>query len=383
MKVAARGRISAFHVMEVLRDAHALADAGQDIIHLSVGQPWREAPEPVRKHAAAMLSDGATLGYTDAKGIWPLRRRIAQYYREREGVDVPPERIIVTVGSSAAFFISLLSAFDAGDTVAIAVPYYPAYPNMLEAAGLKPLYLRTDASTAYQPSVEMLEALPQKPDGLILASPSNPAGTIIPKDELQRIVHYCETQGIRLISDEIYHGITYDGHEANTAAAFSDKAIVVNSFSKYYLMPGWRLGWAIVPEELLRSFESLLQNFFISPPAVSQHAAVKVFDCLDELDGVVQGYARNRRLLLDALPGMGFRDLSPSHGAFYLYADVSHFSHDSDAFCRDILQHTGVSLVPGHDFDREQGCHYLRITFAGQETRVAEAVKRLDGWLRK
>lgn len=382
MKISARGQVSPFHVMEVLREAHALADAGEDVIHLSVGQPWVEVPLKVRQHAADLLTKGVTLGYTDAKGILPLRRRISQFYKDRFGIDVPAERIIVTVGSSAAFFITLLSAFDPGDKVAIAVPYYPAYPNMLAAAGLEPVYLRTGAETDYQPTLAMLQALPEKPAGLVIASPSNPAGTVICPKELASIARYCDENGIRLISDEIYHGITYDNYQVASAAGLSDNAVVVNSFSKYFLMPGWRLGWAVVPEELQRSYESLLQNFFISPPAISQHAAAKVFDCLDELDVVVEGYARNRALLLEALPKAGFRNLSPSHGAFYLYADVSSFTSDSDRFCREMLRETGVSIVPGHDFDKEQGGHFIRFTFAGQESRVAEAVQRLQHWLK-
>ncbi|MBM3617960.1 MAG: pyridoxal phosphate-dependent aminotransferase [Alphaproteobacteria bacterium] len=382
MKLSNRGRISPFHVMEVLREANALAESGEDIIHLSVGQPWVEVPEKVRQHAAKLLTDGATLGYTDAKGIMPLRRKISQFYKDREGIDVPPERIIVTVGSSAAFYITLLSAFDVGDKVAIAIPYYPAYPNMLEAAGLVPVYIRTDASTHYQPTVEMLEALPEKPAGLVIASPSNPAGTVIDKAELERIVRYCDANGIRLISDEIYHGITYGGVKAASAAGMSPNAVVVNSFSKYFLMPGWRLGWAVVPEELQRSYESLLQNFFISPPAISQHAAVAVFDCLDELDSVVGGYARNREILLEELPKLGFRGLSPAHGAFYIYADVGNFTNDSDRFCKDILQQTGVSIVPGQDFDREEGHHFIRFTFAAREAHVRESLQRLKNWLK-
>lgn len=382
MKISKRGQVSPFHVMEVLREAHALADSGTDVIHLSVGQPWMEAPEAVRKHAADLLTKGATLGYTDAKGILPLRQKISQFYKDVYGADVPASRIIVTVGSSSAFFITLLSAFDPGDKIAIAIPYYPAYPNMLEAAGLKPLYIRTDATTNYQPTVAMLEALSEKPAGLVIASPSNPAGTVICPEELARIVKYCDDNGIRLISDEIYHGITYEDFKVKTAASLSPNAVVVNSFSKYFLMPGWRLGWAVVPEELQRSYESLLQNFFISPPAISQHAAVKVFDCLDELDAVVAGYARNRSLLLETLPKAGFRNLSPAHGAFYIYADVSELTNDSDSFCKSVLNETGVSIVPGHDFDREQGSHFIRFGFAGQESRVREAMQRLQHWLK-
>lgn len=381
MKVAQRGAVAPFHVMEVLREAWAHEATGADVIHLSVGQPAEEAPERVRRKAADMLLNKANMGYTNAMGVIPLRQRIAAYYKDTYGIDVPMERVVVTVGSSSAFFISMLAAFEHGDKIAIAFPCYPAYPNMLEAAGLQPVFMRADASTRFQPTVEMLQALPEKPDGLIIASPSNPAGTVIEPAELQRIVAYCEQEGIRLISDEIYHGITYGDHQVQTAAALSDKAIVVNSFSKYFLMPGWRLGWAIVPEELLRSFESLLQNFFISPPAISQYAAIEVFECIDELDAVVQGYARNRKLLLDALPQAGFDNLSPSEGAFYIYADVRRLTNDSDQFCKDMLQQTGVSCVPGHDFDRELGAQFLRFSFCGHEERVDEAVQRLKRWL--
>jgi aspartate/methionine/tyrosine aminotransferase len=381
MKVAGRGAVAPFHVMEVMREAWEHEAQGNDVIHLSVGQPAEEAPERVRRKAAELLLEKASLGYTNALGVTPLRQRIAAFYQQRYGVDVPWQRVVVTVGSSSAFFISMLAAFDHGDSIAIAFPCYPAYPNMLEAAGLKPVFMRADASTNYQPTVAMLEALPKKPDGLIIASPSNPAGTVIAPAELQALVRYCEQNGIRLISDEIYHGITYDGHVAETVVGMSENAIVVNSFSKYFLMPGWRLGWAIMPETLVRSTECLLQNFFISPPAISQYAALEVFECLDELDAVVAGYARNRALLLDALPKAGFVDLSPSQGAFYLYADVHRLTNNSDRFCRDMLHETGVAAVPGHDFDREQGGRYMRFSFCGNEARMAEAMERIGRWL--
>lgn len=381
MKVATRGAVAPFHVMEVMREAVELEATGADVIHLSVGQPAEEAPEPVRRKAAELLLNKASLGYTNAMGVTPLRKRIAAFYAQRYGITIPWERVVVTVGSSSAFFISMMAAFDHGDNVAIAFPCYPAYPNMLEAAGLNPVFLRADASTNFQPTLAMLEALPQKPDGLIIASPSNPAGTVMHPAEMRQLAEYCEQNGIRLISDEIYHGITYDGHVATTAVSLSNSAIVVNSFSKYFLMPGWRLGWAIMPEELLRSSECLLQNFFISPPAISQYAAVEVFDCLDELDAVVASYARNRAVMLDALPKVGFTDFSPSQGAFYLYADVHQLTNNSDQFCRDMLNQAGVATVPGHDFDREQGSRYMRFSFCGREDRTAEAMERLQRWL--
>lgn len=381
MKVAKRGAVAPFHVMEVVQAAADHAATGADVIHLSVGQPAEEAPERVRRKAAELLLAKADMGYTGALGVIPLRKRIAAFYGQRYGLEVPWQRMVVTVGSSSAFFISMLAAFEHGDRIAIAFPCYPAYPNMLEAAGLKPLFMRAEASTNFQPTVEMLQALPEKPDGLIIASPSNPAGTVICPQELRRIAAYCEAEGIRLISDEIYHGITYDAQKAETVAGMSDKAIVINSFSKYFLMPGWRLGWAIMPEELMRSTECLLQNFFISPPAISQYAATEVFDCLDELDAVVETYRRNRAVMLEALPKAGFSDLSPSQGAFYIYADVHRLTNDSDAFCREMLRKTGVAAVPGHDFDREQGARYLRFSFCGREDRTIEAMRRIQDWL--
>lgn len=381
MKVATRGAVSPFHVMEVMREAWEHEATGADVIHLSVGQPAEEAPERVRRKVSELLLQKANLGYTNAMGITPLRKRISEFYKLRYGLDIPFERVVVTIGSSAAFFISMLAAFEHGDSVAIAFPCYPAYPNMLEAAGLKPLFMRADASTNFQPTVAMLKALPQKPDGLIIASPSNPAGTIIDNTELKALADYCTQNGIRLISDEIYHGIAYDGHRTDTIAGLSGSAIVVNSFSKYFLMPGWRVGWAVMPEDLLRSTECLLQNFFISPPAISQYAAAEVFDCLDELDKVVEGYARNRALMLDVLPKAGFSDLSPSQGAFYIYADVHQLTNDSATFCRDMLHQTGVAAVPGHDFDREQGGRYMRFSFCGNEARTAEALARIKNWI--
>lgn len=381
MKVAKRGQVPPFRVMEVFRDAHAHAESGADVFHLSAGQPGCEAPEPVRQKAAKLLLEGAPLGYTDARGIAPLRQRIAQYYQETYGFHVPSERIAITVGSSSAFLLALLSAFEAGDKVAIAHPCYPAYPRMLEALGLQPVYMRASKATHFQPTLAMLQALPGKPDGIIIASPSNPTGTVIDAGELRAITAYCDATGIRLISDEIYHGVTYTESKTVSAAGLSPHAIVINSFSKYFLMPGWRLGWAVVPEELLRSFESLLQNFFISPSALSQHAAVEVFNCKGTLDEVVAGYARNRAIMLDALPRAGFDDLSPSEGAFYIYANVSKLTNDSAEFCRKMLLETGVSAVPGYDFDPEQGASFIRFSFAGKESDVRRAMERLQGWL--
>lgn len=383
MKNPKRGEVTPFYVMEALREANRYADKGDDMIHLSLGQPGDTAPLRVRQKASEMMLAPHNYGYTEAMGVWELRQRIARHYKDFYGLDLPPERVVVTVGSSAAVFMTLLSAFEHGDKIAIANPCYPAYPNMMHALGLEPLYMQAGPATNFQPTVAMLEALPQKPDGLVIASPSNPTGTIIDPVEMQNIIAYCDKNKIRLISDEIYHGITYDGRKVQTTAALSDQAVVVNSFSKYFLMPGWRLGWAIMPESLLRSYESLLQNFFLSPPAIPQYAAIEVFDCMDELNAVVKNYAKNRAIMLEALPKMGLDDLATPQGAFYIYANVSKLTNDSMQFCRDIMHHTGVVAVPGHDFDRENGHAFMRFSFAGKEERVREAMERLGNWLQK
>lgn len=383
LKIAQRGKVAPFRVMEVLEKAWKMEKEGASVCHLSIGQPSATMPDAVKQKLVSLLQSETSLGYTEALGIPALREAISNHYRDVYGADVPASRIIATVGSSAATFMALMSAFDAGDKVAIAVPFYPAYPTMLEALGLEAVYLHTTLETGFQPTVEMLEALPEKPAGLIIASPSNPAGTVIDADALRELARYCETHRIRLISDEIYHGIVFEGKHYTSAAALSPHAIVVNSFSKYFLMPGWRLGWAVVPEDLVPSFEALLQNFFISPPAISQHAAVEIFRHKAYLDNVVAGYARNRALLLEALPRMGFTRLAPSEGAFYLFADVSHLTNDSQAFCAEMLAETGVSTVPGIDFDKEQGQRFVRFSFCGSEEKMRDALARLEPWMAK
>ena len=375
-----RGNVAPFEVMEAFREAEALSEQGRDILHLSLGQPGRTVPPAVLDAVNAAMRSGP-LGYTEAKGLPALRQRIALQYRTRYGVEVPAERVFVTVGSSAATFLTLLAAFDPGAQVALARPCYPAYPNMLRATNLEPVFIDTDESTAFQPRVGHLEAMAERPDGLIVASPSNPAGTVLPPEELHAIADWCVANGTRLISDEIYHGVTYGDAVAQTALAFSDEAFVVNSFSKYYLLPGWRLGWAVVPERFCRSFESLVQSFFISPPAVSQVAALHVFDHLDTLDAAVAQYAINRDLLMATLREVGMRGLRHAEGAFYLYANVSALSNDSRAFCRSMLHEAGVCAVPGLDFDAERGHQYVRFSYAGEQADVEEACRRIRGWL--
>ncbi len=380
LKVSRRAAaVAPFIVMDVMRAANERRAQGHDIVHLEVGQPSTPAPQgALRAAQAALLGD--KLGYVEAFGIPALRQRIAQHYRAAYGLDLPMERVVVTPGSSGGFLLSFLAAFDAGDRVAMAAPGYPAYRNILSALGLVPVDLPTTADHNFQPTVELLESAGRL-DGLILASPSNPTGTTVTPAELKAVADYCARNGIRLISDEIYHGIVYDGQTA-TAAALSDSAIVVNSFSKYFSMTGWRVGWMVLPPDMLRATECLSQNMFISTTTISQHAALAAFECGEELDGHVRRYRANRDLLLDGLPRAGFDRLTAANGAFYIYADVAHLTNDSPEFCKRILAEAGVAVTPGLDFDTTRGNGTLRISFAGSTEEMAEAVRRLRNWRR-
>ncbi len=380
LKVSKRADVSPFIVMDVLRAANAREAAGETILHMEVGQPGHSAPEAALKAAERALRNGR-MGYTDARGLPELGARLARHYQEAYGVDLDPARIMTTTGSSAGFLLSFLSAFDPGDRVALAAPGYPAYRNILSALGLEPVWLETTAAERFQPTPELLDRVEGPLHGLIVASPSNPAGTMLGRAEMKALVDACAERGIRLISDEIYHGVTYEARGVS-ALEFTDAAIVVNSFSKYYAMTGWRLGWLVLPEDLLRPVERLSQNLFISPPTISQHAGLAALDCGAELDRVVEGYRRNRDLLLEALPKAGFTELAPADGAFYLYADIGHLSHDSHDFCRRMLEETGVATTPGLDFDPRRGHRFMRFSFAGSEVEVAEAARRLQAWLR-
>jgi aspartate/methionine/tyrosine aminotransferase len=380
LKVARRGVVPPFIAMEVLRAANERAARGENILHLEVGQPGTGAPRGVIEAAKRAL-DRDQLGYTEALGIPPLRERIARHYRDMYGVAVDAARVVVTTGSSGAFLLSFLAAFDPGDRVALAAPGYPAYRNILVALDIAPVNLLTGADTRFQPTPELLDRVDGRIDGLIVASPSNPAGTMIDADGFRRLHDYCRTRQIRLVSDEIYHGITY-GMTPTTALALGNDAIVINSFSKYFSMTGWRLGWMIVPEDLLRPVECLAQNLFISPPTLPQIAASEVFDCRDELEANVRRYAENRALLLRQLPQAGFDRLAPADGAFYIYADVSRLTNDSDEFCRRMLAETGVAATPGGDFDAERGHHFIRFSFAGSAADIAAAADRLLAWRR-
>ena len=378
LKVSNRGQIPPFIVMDVLSTAIKRQVGGEDIIHLELGEPATSAPREAIKVAQSAL-EAEPLGYTEAFGLASLRARIAEFYRLRHGIAVDAERIVVTTGSSGGFVLSFLAAFDPGDRVALADPSYPAYRNILLALGVEPVALPAGPETGYQPSVELVERAGGELDGLIVASPSNPSGSMLEASELEALVNYCRDCGIRLISDEIYHGITYE-IEAATALAYDSQAVVINSFSKYFSMTGWRIGWLVAPNDLTRSIECLKQNLFISAPTLSQHVAIAAFDCAHELDRNVARYTKNRALLLDRLPAVGFDRLAPAQGAFYLYADVSDFTHDSEKFCREMLDQTGVATAPGTDFDQARGHAYLRISYAGPTTDIEQAIARLSAW---
>lgn len=378
LKISARGQIDPFIVMDVMREANALDAAGEDILHLEVGQPATSAPELVRQAAADALR-AERLGYTDALGIPALRAAIVRHYRDFYDVEIDPDGVVVTTGSSAGFLLSFLAAFDVGDRVALAAPGYPAYRNILSALGIEPVVLETRREDRFQPTPALLAGVEGRLDGLIVASPSNPTGTMIDADGMAQITGYCRENGIRFISDEIYHGITY-GHESVTALSHDPEAVVINSFSKYFSMTGWRLGWLIVPPQMARSVECLTQNLFISPPTLSQLAAIAAFESHDECRANVARYARNRDVLLTALPEAGFDRLAPADGAFYIYADVGHLTNDSPEFCKRMLTEARVAATPGLDFDPYHGSTAVRFSFAGSEDDIRRAVARLGDW---
>ena len=383
LKTGRGGDVPPFRVMDVIAaaNAHAARLGASDplVIRMEVGQPALGAPEGAIQAAARALASDHPLGYTEAFGLPSLRRRIAQHYLDWYGLDLSADRIAVTTGASGAFPLAFLAAFDQGDRVAMAAPYYPPYVNILTALGMRPVILDTDAATRFQPTIAMLETLDPLPDGLIIASPCNPAGTMLHRDELASLARWCHGHGVRLVSDEIYHGLHYDSPVA-TAAAFSPSAIVINSFSKYFSMTGWRVGWMALPEDLCRPAERLAQNMFISAPHIAQVAAEAAFDCTRELEMRRAGYRRSRDLLLEALPRAGFSRLSAAEGAFYLYANIADRGEDSPDFCARMLRELSIATTPGVDFDAHHGRHFIRFSYCGGEAQIAEAAERLMGW---
>jgi aspartate/methionine/tyrosine aminotransferase len=383
LKIGKGASAPPFLVMDVIAAANArqavLPAGAPQVIRMEVGQPGTGAPVGAVAAAEAALRSGHPLGYTEAFGLRSLRHRIAVHARDWYGLDLLIERIAVTVGASGAFPLVFLAAFDVGDRIAMTAPFYPPYVNILTALGMIPVILEAGPETRFQPSVAMLSALDPPPDGVIVASPCNPAGTMLHRDELAAIAIWCDRNGVRLISDEIYHGLNYDSPIAS-AAEFSDSAVVVNSFSKYFSMTGWRVGWLVLPPEMVRPVERLAQNLFISAPYISQIAAEAAFDCHAELEANVARYRRSRDHLLAELPGAGFTRLSAAEGAFYLFADVGDRSNDSAAFCARMLDEAGVAVSPGVDFDRTRGNRFVRFSYCGSEEDMRAAATRLRGW---
>lgn len=375
-----RSEVAPFIAMDVLRDARALEASGRRILHLEVGQPGARTPSGVHAAVEAALADGR-IGYTESLGTTPLRERIARHYHDAYGIEVPPSRVIVTTGSSAGFVLGFLAAFEVGDRVALAAPGYPAYRNILSATGLEAVWLETDERSRWAPAPAMLdEAAADSLRGVLVASPANPSGTMIEPDAMGALMKRARDRGLWFVSDEIYHGLAY-GRACDTALQHDDEAIVINSFSKYYCMTGWRVGWMVVPERLVRPIERLAQNLYISPPALSQVAAIAAFDCTEELERNKAVYARNREMLMEGLPRIGLDRILPMDGAFYAYLDVGRFTNDSGEFAERMLHEAGVAATPGIDFDPTRGSRYLRLSFAGPTAEIEEAIDRLGRWL--
>lgn len=380
-RTSRRSEIEPFLVMQVLAAANARAAAGEEVLHLEVGEPSGGPPALAIAAAQAALT-GHALGYSEALGLRPLRAAISAHYATAYDVEVPLERIAITAGASGGFILAFLAAFDAGARVALAAPGYPAYTNILKALDIEAVSIPTTAENGFQPTLAELEALRAPIDGLIIASPANPTGTVMPAEQLAAIADWCQCQGVQLISDEIYHGITY-GAAPTTALSLSSDAVIVNSFSKYWGMTGWRVGWLVLPEDLIEPVERLAQSLFISPSAVGQHAAIGALAASEELDERVQAFARNREVLLKALPAMGISEIAPPDGAFYLYADISPFGLDAVTFCARLLADTGVAITPGNDFDTERGNRFVRLSFAGSAASIDAAIERLGPWLER
>ncbi|MCI4662983.1 MAG: aminotransferase class I/II-fold pyridoxal phosphate-dependent enzyme [Neomegalonema sp.] len=379
VKASRRSEIGPFMVMDVMNAAAAREAEGASVMHLEVGQPGTPAPRLAREALKQALD--TPLGYTLAVGLPALRARIAQLYADWYGVSLDPDRVIVTAGSSAAFQLAFLTAFDVGDRVALGDPGYPSYRNILQAYGLEPVRLQTTLETRYQPTAAQLAEIGTV-QGLLAASPANPTGTILDLPAMQALVEAIEAQDGIFISDEIYHGLHF-GERAVCALEVTDRAIVINSFSKYFSMTGWRIGWMVVPPELVRTVERLAQNLFICAPHASQIAALAALDATEELEENRQVYARNREVLLEAVRAAGFRDIAPCDGAFYVYASLPEGAPDSAAFCQALLAQAGVAATPGLDFDPERGAGTVRFSFARGADEISEAAARLVAWSAK
>jgi aspartate/methionine/tyrosine aminotransferase len=376
-----RSDVPPFIVMDVMAAAAAREARGERVVHMEVGQPAAPAPLTARRAAQAALEAGR-IGYTESLGLPSLRARIARHYHDAYGVDLDPARVAVTTGSSGGFILSFLSLFEAGDRVALANPGYPPYRHILTALGCEPVLIETSAETRWALSPEALIAAHRRAPlkGVIVASPANPTGTMMDARALGELIAVAEDAGIRVISDEIYHGLDY-AFRAETAAKLSSRAVVINSFSKYFCMTGWRVGWMVLPGPLVRTVDRLHGNLAISVPTLAQIAAEAAFDGRDEMEAVKHGYEENRRILTEGLPRAGLDQFLPVDGAFYLYADIARFSADSLDFAKRMLNDAGVAATPGIDFDPIDGRHFLRFCYAGSAAEMREAVERIGTWL--
>lgn len=369
--------IEPFHAIAVSRLAHRLNAEGRRVIHMEFGQPSTGAPAPAIAEAHRVL-DSDPMGYWESPR---LKARIARHYADTYGVNVGPEQVVLTCGASPALVLALNMCFAPGARVAIARPGYVAYRNTLKALHMVPVEIPCGETERYQLSADALERLDLAPEGVIIASPANPTGTIIPREEIRAIAEVCRRRGITIVSDEIYHGITY-GSPAPSLLQEDGDVLIVNSFSKYFSMAGWRLGWLVVPVGLIDAARARMGNLFLTPPSLSQHAGLVAMDCRDELEDHIKTYAKNRDLLLSALPGMGLGRIAPPDGAFYIYADASGFTDDSLDFCKQMLEATGVATAPGIDFDPVDGRRFVRLSFAVSTSEVEEAIARIGPWLR-
>ena len=380
LKTSKRSEFPAFLALDVMRQSTELAAQGADILHLEVGQPSSSAPQAVNQAMMAALNQPSAHGYSVAFGQTLLRQRIARFYDEWYGTRPHTDNVAVTVGSSTAFALAFLSAFDEGDRIAIPNPGYPAYRNLMMGLGLEPVLLSAGAEQGWKPVLAEMDSWDSLPDGLMIASPANPTGAVLNDTELADICRWCDEKGVRLISDEIYHGLVY-GHRCDTALNYTKHAIVINSLSKYFSMTGWRIGWMILPDDLVGPVEKLAQNLFISAPTPNQLAAVSAFDCEAELNRHVARYAANRDILLQGLPDAITETAAPCQGAFYLFADISQFSDSSLDFAARLLAEQGVATTPGVDFDPVNGHRYLRLSFAGSTDVMHQAVSRFNNFI--
>ena len=374
-----RGNIDPFIVMDVMEKARKAEENGRKIIHLEVGQPSTAIPfEALKRTSDTMKRD--PLGYTVALGLPELRKKISELYCNWYNLDLDPARVIITSGSSGAFIISFISLFDVGARVGIGAPGYPSYRQILKSLGILPVDIKTSLENKFQPMKN--DILSNSLDGLLVASPSNPSGTMLDQNELAELIETSNSVGANFISDEIYHGIQYD-KKAVSALEITDQCYVINSFSKFFSMTGWRVGWMVVPEDHIRVVERLAQNLFICPPHISQVAALEALSCENELSQYIEIYRKNRQIIMHELPQIGFQNFAPPDGAFYFYVDISRYSDDSLSFCDDVLEEVGVAITPGVDFDPERGNTTIRISYARSTDEISEGINRLGNFMKK